>query len=219
MATQFRNLDRAIDMQPMPPQFQDTKAMILCNDCRAKSAVKYHWLGLKCAICDSYNTTQLSLLSDPDPEVEAPPAPAPIVNPVIPRPAPENIGLSITGSTRPRRHSSNSQPNNTPADQRSPFSPYRLLERYGRSASPMRRAGYFATAMAAQNGNTAETDDDEDLDFWGRSSPRSPGRSIVAAEEENEEDDSDDDSDLSMDDADEDADDDEVDRMELFGHR
>src|ERR1700712_408230 len=69
METQFRNLDRAIDSQPMPPQFQDTKAMVSCNDCYAKSAVKYHWLGLKCAICDSYNTAQLSILSDPAVEI------------------------------------------------------------------------------------------------------------------------------------------------------
>lgn len=50
MEIQFRNLERAIEAQPMPPQFQDTKALIYCNDCSAKSSVKYHWLGLKCAV-------------------------------------------------------------------------------------------------------------------------------------------------------------------------
>jgi ribosomal protein S27E len=50
METQFRNLDRTIESQPMPPQFQDTKALVSCNDCSAKSSTKYHWLGLKCAV-------------------------------------------------------------------------------------------------------------------------------------------------------------------------
>jgi hypothetical protein len=48
METHFRNLDRTIETQPMPPEFKDTQALIYCNDCCAKSAVQYHWLGLKC---------------------------------------------------------------------------------------------------------------------------------------------------------------------------
>jgi hypothetical protein len=32
----------------MPAEFKDTKALVYCNDCGAKSVVKYHWLGLKC---------------------------------------------------------------------------------------------------------------------------------------------------------------------------
>ena len=50
MEAQFRNLDRAIDSQPMPANFRDTKAVVCCNDCCAKSSVPYHWLGLKCAL-------------------------------------------------------------------------------------------------------------------------------------------------------------------------
>jgi Zinc-ribbon/Ring finger domain len=63
MDLSFRNLDRAIEAQPMPPQFLDTRALINCNDCCAKSSVPYHWLGLKCAHCDSYNTARLRILS------------------------------------------------------------------------------------------------------------------------------------------------------------
>lgn len=48
METTFRNLDRTIESQPMPAEFKDTKALVYCNDCGAKSVVKYHWLGLKC---------------------------------------------------------------------------------------------------------------------------------------------------------------------------
>ena len=109
METQFRNLDRAIQNQPMPPQFQDTKAMVSCNDCYAKSAVKYHWLGLKCAICDSYNTAQLSILTDPEgetPLVES--REAEIASPAAPAndesTAPINLGLGSAPALH-RRHS------------------------------------------------------------------------------------------------------------------
>jgi len=50
MEWQFSRLERAIEAQPMPPEFQDTKAWVYCNDCSAKTSVKYHWLGLKCAV-------------------------------------------------------------------------------------------------------------------------------------------------------------------------
>ncbi len=50
MEMQFRHLDRAIESQPMPEQFRDTTAWVYCNDCSAKTEVKYHWLGLKCAV-------------------------------------------------------------------------------------------------------------------------------------------------------------------------
>ncbi|KAL4905690.1 hypothetical protein BDW74DRAFT_151807 [Aspergillus multicolor] len=64
MEATFRNLDRTIQSQPMPADFKDTKAIITCNDCGTKSVVKYHWLGLRCDMCESYNTTQLSVLQE-----------------------------------------------------------------------------------------------------------------------------------------------------------
>lgn len=64
----FRSLDHTIRNQPMPEEFSNTKALINCIDCQTKSVVKYHWLGLKCDECDSYNTLQIKLLSD-DPSV------------------------------------------------------------------------------------------------------------------------------------------------------
>ncbi|KAL4868186.1 hypothetical protein BDV12DRAFT_186169 [Aspergillus spectabilis] len=66
MEATFRNLDRTIQSQPMPADFKDTKAIITCNDCGTKSVVKYHWLGLRCDMCESYNTTQLSVLQGDD---------------------------------------------------------------------------------------------------------------------------------------------------------
>ncbi|KAI0451786.1 hypothetical protein F5B21DRAFT_485594 [Xylaria acuta] len=62
MESQFRNLDLSIQAQPMPPEFKDTRAIVLCHDCSAKSSTMYHWLGLKCGVCQSYNTAQLEII-------------------------------------------------------------------------------------------------------------------------------------------------------------
>ncbi|CAI7582719.1 unnamed protein product [Penicillium glandicola] len=62
MESTFRNLDRTIESQPMPEEFKDTKGLIYCNDCGSKSVVKYHWLGLRCDLCESYNTAQIRIL-------------------------------------------------------------------------------------------------------------------------------------------------------------
>jgi len=219
METQFRNLDRAIDGQPMPPQFQDTKAMVSCNDCYAKSAVKYHWLGLKCAICDSYNTAQLSILSDPAIEV-------PIIDTREPEHAsppnhPTREGVPsasvVSGPARIRRHSSYAQPS---VDESNRASPYRLRSRLGRSVSPVRSRG-----DALLGGEAIDTAaDDDDLDFWGRDESRSVNSAVLINNEmeldvEDEEDDdyySDDSTSMIDDDCD---DGDEEDRFALLGHR
>lgn len=75
MEYQFRNYDIAILTQPMPAEYRDARAIISCNDCSAKSQTAYHWLGLKCTICNSYNTIQHKLLHMPG-GAENAPAPA-----------------------------------------------------------------------------------------------------------------------------------------------
>lgn len=62
MESQFRRLDRHIEEQPMPEEYRDNRAYIFCNDCNDRSVTSYHWLGLRCSLCESYNTTQLELL-------------------------------------------------------------------------------------------------------------------------------------------------------------
>ncbi|KAJ3497374.1 hypothetical protein NLG97_g1954 [Lecanicillium saksenae] len=62
METRFRNLDLLIQTQPMPVEFRNTKAVILCNDCSGKCTVPYHWLALKCIACLSYNTVKLQIV-------------------------------------------------------------------------------------------------------------------------------------------------------------
>jgi tyrosyl-DNA phosphodiesterase 2 len=70
MEYHFRQLDMHILQQPMPPDYADARAVISCNDCCAKSQTAFHWLGLKCAVCRSYNTVQLQLLNMPGEQQE-----------------------------------------------------------------------------------------------------------------------------------------------------
>lgn len=65
METQFRNFDLAILSQPMPLEYVDARAIISCNDCSARSQTAFHWLGLKCSLCNSYNTIERELLNMP----------------------------------------------------------------------------------------------------------------------------------------------------------
>ncbi|KAH9881373.1 hypothetical protein IAQ61_000097 [Plenodomus lingam] len=71
MDLQWRKLTQAIESQPMPEQFEHTRAVVKCNDCSAKSSVKYHWLGNQCGSCDSYNTNELRILNGPESEEAA----------------------------------------------------------------------------------------------------------------------------------------------------
>ncbi|KFZ08008.1 hypothetical protein V502_09595 [Pseudogymnoascus sp. VKM F-4520 (FW-2644)] len=206
------SIARAIEVQPMPEQFQDTKAMITCNDCRAKSAVPYHWLGLKCAVCDSYNTIQLNIINDE-------------VIPAQPEDAAGHGDTAAEGATaemaipvpRSRRHSLRAGQTLAPRDYSSGLAPDVPPSRIGRSMSPV-RGSYFtqpepeATAPVAGN---AEVWDDEDADFWGRT----PGDLAADGDEEDEEEDEEDDDDLDLSLDDDDDDEDDIDTMELFGHR
>lgn len=60
--TQFRILDQEIQQQPLPSPYNLWRCIISCNDCKGKSNVNYHILGLKCKYCKSYNTNQLKLI-------------------------------------------------------------------------------------------------------------------------------------------------------------
>lgn len=51
-------LDHHISSTPMPDEFKDKMVDILCNDCGEKCNVKFHFYGLKCTKCSSYNTRQ-----------------------------------------------------------------------------------------------------------------------------------------------------------------
>mmetsp|Transcript_23309 Transcript_23309/g.35726 ORF Transcript_23309/g.35726 Transcript_23309/m.35726 type:complete len:858 (+) Transcript_23309:234-2807(+) len=59
MSEYFALLDSAIRMQPMPPAYAATTSNIYCQDCGKMGNVTYHFVGLKCQHCQSYNTREL----------------------------------------------------------------------------------------------------------------------------------------------------------------
>mmetsp|Transcript_22397 Transcript_22397/g.49762 ORF Transcript_22397/g.49762 Transcript_22397/m.49762 type:complete len:760 (+) Transcript_22397:292-2571(+) len=59
MSEYFALLDSAVRMQPMPLQYVDQSSNIYCQDCGKMGNVSYHFVGLKCQHCGSYNTREL----------------------------------------------------------------------------------------------------------------------------------------------------------------
>lgn len=59
MSEYFERLDRELERQPMPPEYEKYVSYIFCNDCEKKSRAKYHFFYHKCEHCKSYNTTVL----------------------------------------------------------------------------------------------------------------------------------------------------------------
>jgi len=68
--TQFRILDQEIQQLPLPQPYNLWRCIISCNDCKGKSNVPYHVLGLKCKYCRSYNTNQQKLIKPEEEEDE-----------------------------------------------------------------------------------------------------------------------------------------------------
>lgn len=124
METQFRSLDRMILNQPMPEDWRGMRAVVSCNDCTARSISPYHWLGLRCEVCQSYNTRLVEYARDesaPQPQPQpaqaaAPSAPAPIQNDGATEDANRSAALPEMSEAdlptlRPsRRHSSHADP-------------------------------------------------------------------------------------------------------------
>lgn len=242
METQFRNLDRSIEAQPMPEEFRDTRALVSCNDCHRKSEVAYHWLGMKCAYCKSYNTAQQQLLTGNPEDLlnqirEEDVIPGPRADLFVDTMARrEAFGEArererqrpALGPARVRRHS-HSNNDNPHLGSGLRYNPYPTPSRIGRSVSPSRGAGFFeimtdiipAIPTVGDGGETRDDEDDgEIMTFWGGDSRRTsalildPDVDMESQEEEEEEESDSDDSAM-----DEDEDDDEPDRMDLFGHR
>ncbi|CAK7909158.1 hypothetical protein CAAN3_10S04962 [[Candida] anglica] len=67
---QFRILDQEIVQSPLPSPYNFWRCIVSCNDCKGKSNVSYHVLGLKCEYCKSYNTNQLKLIKPEEEEEE-----------------------------------------------------------------------------------------------------------------------------------------------------
>ncbi|KAH7040724.1 zinc-ribbon-domain-containing protein [Microdochium trichocladiopsis] len=232
MEIQFRNLDLAIAAQPMPPELRDTQAVVLCNDCSAKSSVQYHWLGLKCGVCQSYNTAQLQITGSTDTSTPAPAAmqtPATTslntaVHNVTFADAPAASPVEIPNSRetlRRRRHSSSYTGPPVPETD----TDRRVQNRLARSESP---TAFAARHLGRAHPMDIEEEDEEDmLGLWSRI-PRSITSDDEAGDqeapddtdEESEEETDDDDENLDDED-DDDEDEDEGTRLGFFmpGHR
>lgn len=54
----WRNLDDEIAQTPLPPDLRHKWVRVTCADCNASSDARFHFVGLKCGPCGSYNTSQ-----------------------------------------------------------------------------------------------------------------------------------------------------------------
>ncbi|KAK2760954.1 hypothetical protein FQN54_002196 [Arachnomyces sp. PD_36] len=241
METHFRSLDRTIESQPMPPEFTDTKALIYCNDCSAKSAVPYHWLGLKCEICESYNTAQIHLFSRDEAEQED----ASILSnsraiPMArPRQPPDTIAEN--DPTEPEIHS-RSVPATEGYLRARPITPARGSNRRSSYSTPYRNnplslspvvGNYFGfqrqrdsdrpTSSTIEEHPERNDEDRDHPDFWGRSRSESKtgffGDRLSLTDEDMDEDDDEYDDDDEEEILDDDDGEDEGDSIEIFGHR
>jgi uncharacterized FlaG/YvyC family protein len=59
MSDYFSLLDQAVRMQAMPAAYQNTICNIYCQDCEKTGQCRYHFVGLKCTQCGSYNTREM----------------------------------------------------------------------------------------------------------------------------------------------------------------
>ena len=66
MEREFRILSQEIQEYRLPEPYCYWKCKVHCNDCRKKSMVDYHILGLCCQHCGSYNTRQVDLIKPED---------------------------------------------------------------------------------------------------------------------------------------------------------
>lgn len=230
MEWQFRHLERAIETQPMPPEFQDTKAWVYCNDCSAKTSVKYHWLGLKCAVCDSYNTAQLQILAGPDrggEPAQAEDAPQSIADPSIVSRS-NSRGRSRQPTTISRRPTTSAPPSGSIQSLLESSAWPNLRDRNAHSVAPdtVPFAQPSPAASSSDADDSMDTDEDweSEMEFWGGESPRSRHTSPtldheMAIGDGSEEEDGDDSADEDMSDDAEEDEADEYNRMDIFGHR
>ncbi|KAJ5660785.1 uncharacterized protein N7484_000157, partial [Penicillium longicatenatum] len=238
MESTFRNLDRTIESQPMPAEFKDTKGLIYCNDCGAKSVVKYHWLGLKCDLCESYNTAQIRLLQG---DVSAVLAEEGVDDlPTRTRSSSLNASEEPTMSLRALHLNTNPAPESrlgvpTPAGPDQSSVPYNMTR--GRAISPV-VSNYFGLPPERESekpsslpffGGPSRPDNETDygaLNFLSKKLRDRygflAGDTIAEGPSEMDEDDEAESSNDSASDEDEDDDDDEEEEdeyMDIFGHR
>ncbi|KAJ3561462.1 hypothetical protein NPX13_g8936 [Xylaria arbuscula] len=217
MESQFRSLDLSIQAQPMPEEFSGARAIVLCHDCSAKSSTLYHWLGLKCGVCQSYNTAQLQVIGLDNEILETDLVGRSTHVPGLTSSGYPNSATAGAGvRDMRRRHSSTATDSAFASAHINSFPSNRLA----RSVSPLPTPGRSLHASTVGGYFDLEEEDDggDILGFWSRLP-----RSIASNDEEDDDDDdaaesSDEmtsDEDIDADEGDESEDDD----FELLGHR
>lgn len=217
MESQFRNLDRQIASQPMPEEYRNQTAYVYCNDCTLRGITDFHWLGVKCAVCESYNTTMLDQMDSSDTTTLPEASTAEVISEIAPLP----LNVTDEAVPIPNSRAASRRPSTAISANGDRDSPWlRPQYRGARSLSPV-VGNYFGLDRREQPTTPSTVNNEgEDMDFWGRpfESPL-PGEhteksSDDEGEEELEEESS---SDEEMEDnADDDEDDDP---MDLLGHR
>jgi RING finger and CHY zinc finger domain-containing protein 1 len=61
----WRETAALIEANPMPTEFDNTTAEILCNDCVKRATIKLHFFGNQCPECESFNTTTVNVANYP----------------------------------------------------------------------------------------------------------------------------------------------------------
>ncbi|KAK5631254.1 hypothetical protein RRF57_006968 [Xylaria bambusicola] len=207
MESQFRNLDLSIQAQPMPTEFSGARAIVLCHDCSAKSSTMYHWLGLKCGVCQSYNTAQLQIIGLDAGTLETDMHSRFWIDSFG---EPNTITTGAGVRDMRRRHSSTATDSAFVSAHINSFHPNRLA----RSVSPVPTPGrsLHASTIGGYFDLEEEEHDGDILGFWSRL-PRS-----IASNDDDAADSSDEMSSDEDDEADE-GEESEDDDFELLGHR
>ncbi|PSR80276.1 zinc-ribbon-domain-containing protein [Coniella lustricola] len=203
----FLNLANIIKEQPMPEEYRDVRSILFCNDCSAKSSTDYHFLGLRCQICQSFNTVELDR---------------------SPMPADANgsqEGTAATAAaaeaTRPTNSRTVSSADHADSSSFPFYSPeLRGSDRFSLGpSSPTRNMQYAQPEPLLDEG-----DQEEELDSWGRN------LRVEDSSDDDESEDGDLDSELDEDDDDDEDEEEEEDevgyeqgaynlRINLLGHR
>lgn len=158
----FLNLANTIKEQPMPEDWECVRSVILCNDCSAKSETPFHFLGLRCQICLSFNTHEISRSAWPGMRHDDPHSVA-LASPALPRTPSQSepdAVLSIRALNSPGPHTMDANG---------------LMQR-------------MASQFPEPEINIDEDEDDEELDFWGGEARSMPSEDEEESGDEDEDD-------------------------------
>lgn len=71
MTSYYNQIDQVVQRQTLPEEIRCRRAEILCHDCGGKCETQFHYLHLKCILCNSYNTRLIRTFDLPNPSTSA----------------------------------------------------------------------------------------------------------------------------------------------------